>query len=175
MLAALFFGLTYLTIPLGNIRITVASLAVIVCALLYGPVDAVIITALGEFLSQMLKYGFDSTTVLWIIPPCLRGLIVGILALISIRTLRPLEKRPVFLYITTICAAVFVTMGNTLVMYIDSVIKQYYKPGLIIADLSARLITGLVTAAIVTTLSVPVTMALKKAGFGSLREPKKES
>ena len=47
-------------------------------ALLFGPVDAVIVAMVGEFFKQLLTYGVTYTTVLYLIPPALRGLVVGL-------------------------------------------------------------------------------------------------
>ena len=54
---------TYFTIPLGGLKITIEALPVILCALLFGPVDGAIVGGLAEFMNQLLTFGITPTTV----------------------------------------------------------------------------------------------------------------
>lgn len=88
LLAAMYLPLSlYAAVQVGNVRISFGSLPVVAAALLFGPVDAVIVAMVGEFFKQLLTYGVTYTTVLYLIPPALRGLVVGLgaLALLSLR------------------------------------------------------------------------------------------
>ena len=58
-------------------KITVDSLPILVAALLLGPLDGLAVGLIGSFLNQMLTYGLTVTTVLWILPAGIRGLVVG--------------------------------------------------------------------------------------------------
>ena len=78
MLAALFFVLSLFSVDLGNMKITLDGLAPLVAGFLFSPLDGFIVGCAGSFLNQMLKYGFTATTLPWIIPAGLRGLIAGI-------------------------------------------------------------------------------------------------
>lgn len=78
MLAALFFVLSLLSIDLGSVKITLDGLAPLVAGFLFSPLDGFIVGCTGSFLNQMLKYGFTATTLLWIIPAGIRGLIAGL-------------------------------------------------------------------------------------------------
>ena len=70
VLIALYIVLGFIKIPIGNIlRINMASFAVVMCAVMYSPVDGLIVGFLGEFLSQILgPYGMTPTTALWALP-----------------------------------------------------------------------------------------------------------
>jgi ECF transporter S component (folate family) len=78
MLAAMFVCLSLVSISLPNMKITLDSLPVLVAAFLFGPLDGLAVGLTGSFLNQMLTYGFTATTLLWILPAGLRGLLVGL-------------------------------------------------------------------------------------------------
>lgn len=79
MLIALFFVLSSASLRLGNtFKITFDSLACLITAMLFGPLDAFLVGFIGEFLAQVLSYGITATTFLWMLAPALRGLVMGI-------------------------------------------------------------------------------------------------
>ena len=89
LLAAMYLPLSlYAAVQVGNVRISFGSLPVVAAALLFGPVDAVIVAMVGEFYKQLLTYGITYTTVLYLIPPALQGLVVGISLLALAAVLR---------------------------------------------------------------------------------------
>ena len=80
MLSAMFVCLSFISINIGNaMKISVDSLPILVAALLLGPLDGLAVGLVGSFLNQLLTYGLSVTTVLWILPAGLRGLVVLIL------------------------------------------------------------------------------------------------
>ena len=159
----------YAAVQVGNVRISFGSLPVVAAALLFGPVDAVIVAMVGEFFKQLLTYGVTYTTVLYLIPPALRGLVVGLgaLALLSLRGQR-LEERRMLCYAVCIVAAVCTTLGNTLVNWLDSVLMGYYFPGLILGDFAWRLIVGMINAVVMSSLAIPLVKALRQRNAVSL-------
>lgn len=170
LLSAMYLPLSlYAAVQVGNVRISFGSLPVVAAALLFGPVDAVIVAMVGEFFKQLLTYGVTYTTVLYLIPPALRGLVVGLgaLALLSLRGQR-LEERRVLCYAVCIVAAVCTTLGNTLVNWLDSVLMGYYFPGLILGDFVWRLIVGMINAVVMSSLAIPLVKALRQRNVVSL-------
>lgn len=167
ILTALYVILTtMLTLRLpGDIRITFASLPILLSALLFGPVEAAVIALVGEFLNQLLGYGISVTTMLWIIPPAVRALVVGMSALAFRGSDRPLERRPVTCYACCILGAMGTTVANTAVYWVDSIIYHYYSFALIFGSFAWRLFTGIITAAVVTTLAIPIAQFLRKQGY----------
>lgn len=165
VLTALYVLMTMLSIKFGNVHITFASLPVVVCALLFGPWQAAGVALMGEFINQMLGYGFTLTTVLWLIPPALRGIIVGTVALLVLRRGRYLEERPIALYITCICAALTTTVSNTAVIWLDSVIYHYYTFAYVFGDLIMRLFTGVVAAVVIASVAIPIVRLLGHQKF----------
>lgn len=167
ILAALYIILTaYISIRAGNLRITFASLPIIVCALLYGPKDACIVVVLGEFMNQMLSYGFTVTTPIWLIPPLFRALIIGVCASRAARKGTMLERNPAAYYLACAAGALATTLANTAVIWLDSVLLGYYNFAYVFGDFFLRLATSGVTVAIVATLAIPVAAALRRTGFG---------
>lgn len=166
MLIALFFVLNMVAIKMGNIRITFASLPVILCAVLYGPADACVVAACGELLNQMLSYGFSPTLPLWLMPPVFRGLVIGLASLMILKKGGYIEKRPAFMYAACIVGALLTTVANTLAIYVDSVLYGYYSFAYVFGDAVIRIISSVVTAAVLATAAMPVAMALRRAGIG---------
>ena len=83
MLAALYLALNMVGFRAWSFHITFASLPVVVGGLLFGPLEGMLIAAIGEFFNQTLSYGVTPTTVLWIIPPVVRGLMIGYAACVA--------------------------------------------------------------------------------------------
>lgn len=166
LLAAMYVPLSlYVAVQVGNVRISFGSLPVVVSALLFGPVEAVAVAMVGEFFKQLLTYGVTYTTVLYLIPPALRGLVVGLgaLGLLSLRG-RRLEERRMLCYAVCIAAAVCTTLGNTLVNWLDSVLMGYYVPGLILGDFVWRLIVGMINAVVMSSLAISLVKVLRSRG-----------
>lgn len=166
MLAALSFllNMVQLRLPM-NLRITFDSLPVVVAALLFGPADAALAALAGEFLTQMLsEYGLTATTMLWLIPPALRGLAVGAAAWRFRGTSRPLEARVPLCFAVCLLASALTTLGNTAVIWLDSVLYHYYTFALVFGSALTRLAAGLLTAAAVTAAAIPLASRLRQWG-----------
>lgn len=176
VLAALYVLLTMmLSLRAGNLRITFASLPVVVAALLLGPGEAVAVAGVGEFLNQLISpYGLTVTTPLWLVPPAARGLLIGLCALWCLRRGRPLEERPAAYFAVLCAAALCTTLLNTAVILADSLIFHYYTPGLIAADLAVRLLTGLLTAAAVGIVALAPVRLLRRQGLAGIKRRQTE-
>ena len=138
MLTAVYVVLNFAgTVRLGWINISVASLPVIVGAMLYGPVGGLLVGLLG----QLLTYGVTATTILWILPQAARGLLVGVYAKHCGYKFSSGQ-----LTLALIGTALVVTALNTGAMYIDSVIYNYYSYAYVFGGLVVRIISGAATA-----------------------------
>lgn len=170
VLMAVFFALSRLSITIYGVKITFDSLAVTIPAMLFGPVDAFLVGFLGEFLSQLLgQYGLTATTVLWMLPPALRGLVIG-LAVIALKKAMSLdtiihEKRPYVYYLVCIVAAVLTSLGNTAAYYVDSKMFGYYNYALIFGVLGVRILSGVLSALLTATAALPILVALRRANL----------
>lgn len=170
LLAAMYLPLSlYAAVQVGrNVRISFGSLPVVIAALLFGPLDAAAVAMVGEFFKQLLTYGVTYTTALYLIPPALRGLVIGGAVLLLRQRGERLEERRTLCYAVCILAAVCTTVGNTLVNWLDSVLMGYYFPGLILGDFAWRLIVGMINAVVMSSLAIPLVKALRQRNVVSL-------
>ena len=82
-----------------------ASLPIMLAAMLFGPVEGMVVGLLGEFIAQITgPYGLAPTTVLYVAPAAIRGVVVGLGAVWCRRTGKRIESRPVACY--AICVAI---------------------------------------------------------------------
>ena len=145
------------TIRLWWMNISVATLPLIIASLLFGPVGGLLVGLLGSFLEQLLGYGLMATTVLWLVPNTVRGLLLGIY-------FQKLNYRPtrVQLVGALVVAALVTTALNTLVMYLDSVVQGYYSYAYVFGGVVTRVIAGIVTAAVMAFVAPPVVKLLER-------------
>ena len=69
MLAAVCAVLGYLALDLFTLKFTFESFPVLLAGLMYGPVNGALVGFIGTFLYQVLRYGMEMSTPLWIIRP----------------------------------------------------------------------------------------------------------
>ena len=156
MLAAMFVVLSLFSIRLPGMKITLDSLPILVGAALLGPLDGLAVGLIGSFLNQMITYGFTATTLLWIIPAGLRGLLVGLYA--KRHDFSMTLRQTVFI---TIATALLVTALNTLFLYVDSWVYSYsYAAAL--PTLVLRIVAGIVTAVLFSVILPPILTALRR-------------
>ena len=169
VLIAMYFGLSLLSVQLGGIKLTFASLPTIICAMLFGPIDGFLVGFLGAFLDQMIKFGFTATTMLWILPPAIRGLFIGICALLlkkhmSVDAILQ-TKRPYVYFIACIVSGIIVSTLNTLVFYVDAKMFHYYEYHMIFGVFWIRIASGVASSLLMSIVALPVVAALKRANF----------
>lgn len=158
MLTAMYVVLSLVaTINLGNMKFTLDSLPIIVGAALFGPVDGMLIGLLGSFTNQMLTYGFSATTLLWIIPAGVRGLLIGLYA--KHHNFDMSFKQTQFI---TISSALIVTALNTASMYIDSKIYGYYSFAYVFGGIVPRIIAGIIIAFIFAAILPNILKPLRR-------------
>ena len=163
MLAAMFIVLSLFSINLPGMKITLDSLPILVGSALLGPLDGLAVGLIGSFLNQMITYGFSATTVLWILPAGLRGLLVGLYAKhhgFSMNT-----AQCVFITVST---ALLVTALNTLFLYVDSWVYSYsYVAAL--PTLLLRIAAGVITAVLFSLLLPPLLGTLRRLFFSDTK------
>ena len=169
VLIAMYFGLSLLSVQLGGIKLTFASLPTIICAMLFGPIDGFLVGFLGAFLEQMIKFGFTATTMLWILPPAIRGLFIGICALLlkkhmSVDAILQ-TTRPYVYFIACIVSGIIVSTLNTLVFYVDAKMFHYYEYHMIFGVFWIRIASGVASSLLMSIVALPVVAALKRANF----------
>ena len=167
ILIAVFFALAMLSVVVAGVKITFNSLPVVIAAVLFGPIDGFLVPFLGEFLSQMLHYGFTPTTILWMLAPALRGLIIGA-AVLMLRKSMSLDtilgsKRPWVYFLVCIVAAVLTSLANTGAYYVDSKMLGYYTYELIFGVAGVRIVSNVVSSILTAILAIPILAALRRA------------
>ena len=153
VLIALYTVLSLFSANLGLIKLTFESFPVLVASLMFGWVDGLLVGAVGGLLNQMLTYGFTVTTLMWILPNAVRGLLVGLYA--KKHGLDLTMKPTAGIVLAT---SLLVTALNTVALYIDSQIF-HYPISLTVGAIALRFLSSVVMAAIYT-LVTPRTVAL---------------
>ena len=143
MLAAMYVVLSMVSIQLPAMKITFDSLPILVGAALFGPIDGLAIGLVGSFINQCFsQYGLTATTILWILPAGVRGLMVGSYS--KRHSYSMTTPQTIFI---TVLSALVVTVLNTLVMYVDSWVYQYAYAAVLITVI-IRIIVGIATAVV---------------------------
>ena len=168
MLAAVYFALSLLVVDTGTFKFTFTSMAVIVAALLFGTADACAVAFVGEFLYQTIKFGVTATTPIWMIPPVIHALLLGLCARFLGRD-RPLEEKTGLCFAACLGCAVLNSLCNTVALYFDSKIFGYYEYHMVFGVALVRICIGLATALIVTAVAMPLVTELRKKAHVPVR------
>ena len=157
MLVAMYVVLSLFSIPLGNMKITLEALPILIGALLFGPWDGLIIGLLGSFLNQLMTYGVTATTLLWVLPHAVSGFVVGLYA--RSKGFYTNYKQTIFI---TVASALLVTALNTFAMYLDSKIYGYFSVAYVFGALAFRVLAGIITAVVFTAVLPSLLRLLRK-------------
>ena len=150
MLAAMCAVLGYVALDMGRFKVTFESLPVLFAALMYGPLDGMLVGGVGTFLYQVLRYGFSATTALWILPYVICGLCAGLYA-----RHYQFNNTPRQLMFIVVVSELLIFVFNTLAIYVDSKIYGYYSFAYVWGSVALRLIIALVKS-VAFGLIVPV-------------------
>ena len=161
VLSAMCAVLGTVAIDLNSIKITLESFPVLLGALLFGPIDGMVIGFVGTLLYQLLRYGVSVTTLLWILPYAVTGFLAGWFA--KKHSFRLSSRQTIG--IVTI-AEILVTALNTGVMYLDSRIYGYWFRGFISAMLIPRTAVCIIKATAFGLILPKVIEIVKKAAPG---------
>ena len=156
MMAAMCAVLGYLSLDLGNLKVTFESLPILVSALLFGPLDGMVVGGIGTLIYQLLRYGLSITTPLWMLPYVVCGLLVGWYAKKYSFTL---SGRQVMVLV--ILNELLITALNTGVLYVDSKIYGYYSAAFIFGSLLPRIVICIVKAAAFGLVLPGITRAVR--------------
>ena len=165
MLAAVYFALKVLTIPVGNdLEITLATLAIVVAALRFRTLDACAVAFVGETMTQIVRSGFSPvSTPIWVLPSVLYALALGLCCALFGKK-RPLEEQPPKCYAVCMGCALLLACLNTAALYADSKIMGYYNYHMVFGVAILRGLVALATAAVVASAAIPLVRALRKHG-----------
>lgn len=173
VLIAMMVALGYASVDLGTMKFTFENLPIIIGAIMFGPVDGMIIGALGEFLAQILKYGIDATTVLWIFPYVLSGLLVGFGAkLLAVRKcymsgFKAESAKNIWrIIVLLIVNGIVVTLANTLSLYIAYKFVYFMPVEAMLLKLPMRIVTNIIKAVAFAIVVPMILYGLRKIPFG---------
>ena len=166
MLSALCFVLSaYVSVKAGSMKFTFAGLPILLASLLFGPVDGMLVGGIGEFLSQLIGYGLTPTTVLWLIPAIVRGLMVGLY-----RNAKKGNPSMVGTSVIILVSSLTVTLLNGLVIWADAVIMGYYSYAYVFGSTGWRFLASVITAVLYCAVIIPLIAALRKSGVAGLKK-----
>ena len=167
VLIAVYIVLGFWTISIGGNKITFEHFPVVLAAVLFGPSGGVLVGGVGELLNQLFTFGLTPTTVLWVLPIVVRGLLVGLAVKvfrrgISIQGILS-QMFPIGFFVICIISGIVSSLFNTLALYVDSKMFGYYSFALVFGALVLRLILSAVTSVIIGLCIKPILHALRKA------------
>ena len=146
---ALYVALSYASINLQFIKISMTGLPIIFIAVVYGPIEGMLVGGIGEFFCQLVsQYGLTPTTPLWVLPAVVRGLIVGLL----FKQKDVKEHLKLWIFTVVLCCLA-VTAINTFVIWLDAKLFQY-PSGLTSITILLRF-AGSIASAVIYALVVP--------------------
>lgn len=160
MLIAIYSVLSILTpIKIENFKFTLEAFPILVASLLLGPIDGLIVGGVGSLVYQLLfsGYGITATTLLWVLPHAISGLVVGLYALHKKYELN--FKNISFI---SSVSAIIVTALNTLALYVDSKLYGYYSTVLVFSNIAIKILTGIILAIIYSSVLPKLLIFLKK-------------
>ncbi len=166
VMVGVYIALTFLTIPMGGLKITFEHFPVVLSAVIFGPVDAMLVGGIGELLNQLFSFGLTPTTALWILPIVSRGFIVGLCAKLFKKQMSSTaicEKGvPVIFLIVCVISGVISSCLNTFALYVDSKMFGYYTYALVFGSLLVRISLSVITSVIICFATKAVLHALHK-------------
>ena len=143
-------------LDLGNLKFTFENFPVLVGALLFGPVDGMLIGGIGIFLSQMIRYGIELSTPLWVLPYIISGLFTGFCA----KRLR-FSLSQVQMIIIIVINGIIVTAANTLGLFIYNKYILQVPLAATIAAIPKRVIISVIKSVVFAFILPPVLRALR--------------
>lgn len=153
VMMALYVVLSRFTITTGPYKIGLSGLPLILCALLYGPSEAFFVGLIGAFIGQLLDgYGITPTTILWILPPAMRGLIVGLI----MKKKKAIDNITLLMF-SIIISSLIVTILNTIGLYVDSKLYEYYTYYYVFGSFLSRIVLSIITS-IIYCLLIPIVL-----------------
>lgn len=150
MLIAIYVVLSIITpVKIANFKFTFEAFPILIAGLLFGPIDGLMVGGIGSFIYQLLfsGYGITATTILWVLPHALSGLIVGAYA-----KFKKFKLSVIDIGLISIISALLVTALNVLALYVDSKLYGYYSYVLVFGNVLVKVLIGIILAIVYTSI-----------------------
>ena len=158
MLAAVCAVLGYLALDLFTLKVTFESFPVLLAGLMFGPVNCALVGLIGTFIYQLLRYGLEMSTPLWIIPYVVMGAVVGAYAKRSTYDNSAKEIRFIALV-----AELLVFLMNTVALYFYSkILYGAFSLPFITGSLLPRLLIALAKGIAYGLIARPILIKLSR-------------
>lgn len=162
-------SLPFMVLSVGGLKVTFEHFPVVLCAVLFGPIDAMIVGGIGELINQVTSFGFTPTTLLWILPIVVRGLVVGLCTKWLKKGMGQMaiirKKVPVLFWIVCIISGIISSLLNTFALYVDSKMFGYYTFAMVFGALAVRLLLSAVTSVVIAIAIKPILHAFRHESF----------
>lgn len=145
------------SLDLGTWKFTFENFPVLVGALLFGPIDGMLVGGIGIFLSQMIRYGVELSTPLWVFPYILSGLFTGLCA----KKLK-YNISQVQMIVIIVLNGIIVTAANTLGLFIYNKYILGVPLAATIAAIPKRVAISIVKSVAFAFILPPVLKALRQ-------------
>ena len=161
ILISLFLVFGLIRIRLGFLEIGLGTLVITIAAIALGPIDAILIALLGEFVNQILfsGYGLTPTTPLWIAPVVIRAAILSLIAWLYRRKGDALPNHKVIYFLAIMGTALIISGIDTGILYLDGIIMGY-PVSYTVAQTFIRFGASQITAVLVGLLVLPLYKAV---------------
>ncbi len=164
---ALYVLLGMFAVSFAGLKVTFEHFPVLLCVILYGPIDAMIVGGVGELLNQLMTFGLTPTTVLWILPILMRASVVGV----SVKAFRKRmsitaivkKKIPLTLLAVYVISGAVGTCFNTFAFFVDSKLMGYYNYVLVFGQFGIRIALSILTSVMMWIFTKSILHALKSA------------
>lgn len=168
VMIGVYIALSYAAIPVGGgLKITFEHFPVVLSAVLFGPVDAILVGGIGELINQLFTFGLTPTTALWILPIVFRGLILGLGAKLLKKQMSSFaickKQVPIVFLLVCVISGILSSGLNTLALYVDSKMFGYYTYAMVFGALLMRIFLSCITSVIIGIGTKAVLHALHRA------------
>lgn len=159
MYTALFVVLSlYGTINLSGMKLTLQNLPIFIAAITLGSIPGAIVGFAGMFINQILTYGFTATTLFWVLPQTIVGAICGYLFENKLVKVSGGLK----FWVCIVALQVLLTVLNTIVILVDSLVFGYYSFILVFGPLVLRIMVSILVGIVYCIIIPPIMNLIKK-------------
>lgn len=146
------------TLNFHSIKITTQNLPIYLAGITCGMIPGALVGFVGMFISQIITYGFQTTTLFWVLPQTILGAVCGY---IFENSLVKANESPKF-YASIIFLQLLVTILNTLANAIDGLVNGYFNFVTILGPFVVRIIASVLTGIIFCIIIPPLVKMIKK-------------